>query len=61
MLLKCWILLSFFLFSADARKELPFADGKFVKNEVELQILDLLGPKTADDLIKPAKGKVCPF
>lgn len=53
------ILLIFF--SAEARKELPFADGKFIKNEVELQILDLLGPKTADDLIKPAKGKVCPL
>lgn len=41
-----------------ARKELPFADGKFIKNEVELQVLDLLGPKTADDMIKPSKGKV---
>lgn len=45
-------------FAADARKELPFADGKFIKNEVELQLLDLLGPKTADDMKKPSKGKV---
>lgn len=45
------------LLMAEARKELPFADGKFIKNEVELQILDILGPKTADDMIKPAKTK----
>lgn len=43
---------------ADARKELPFADGKFIKSEVELQLLDLLGQKTADDMVKPSKGKV---
>ncbi|KFM68600.1 putative glutamine--tRNA ligase, partial [Stegodyphus mimosarum] len=45
------------LLMAEARKELPFADGKYIKNEVELQILDILGPKTAEDNIKPNKAK----
>ncbi|XP_035223121.1 glutamine--tRNA ligase-like [Stegodyphus dumicola] len=45
------------LLMAEARKELPFADGKYIKNEVELQILDILGPKTAEDNIKPTKAK----
>lgn len=35
---------------ATVRKKLKFADGKSVKNEVDLQILDLLGPKTDADL-----------
>ncbi|RVE45973.1 hypothetical protein evm_009376 [Chilo suppressalis] len=40
------------------RTELPWADGKAVKNEVDVQILDLLGPKTEADLAplpKPEK------
>lgn len=32
------------------RKRLKFADGKFIKNEVDLQLLSLLGPKTEADL-----------
>ncbi|CAG4964530.1 unnamed protein product [Parnassius apollo] len=32
------------------RAELRWADGKAIKNEVDIQILDLLGPKTEADL-----------
>lgn len=32
------------------RKKLKFADGKSIKNEVDLQLLSLLGPKTEADL-----------
>uniref|UniRef100_A0A2R5LM75 Probable glutamine--tRNA ligase n=1 Tax=Ornithodoros turicata TaxID=34597 RepID=A0A2R5LM75_9ACAR len=35
---------------AEARKKLRFAEGKFIKNEVDLQVLHLLGPKTEADL-----------
>ncbi|XP_063379722.1 probable glutamine--tRNA ligase isoform X1 [Cydia fagiglandana] len=44
------------------RADLPWADGKAIKNEVDVQILDLLGPKTEADLApapkpeKKAKG-----
>ncbi|XP_048738794.2 glutamine--tRNA ligase-like [Ostrea edulis] len=41
----------------EARSKLKFADGKIVKNEVDMQVLDLLGPKTEADLEKPAKQK----
>lgn len=37
------------------RSDLPWADGKAIKNEVDVQILDLLGPKTAADLAPPPK------
>ncbi|KAK9736174.1 tRNA synthetases class I (E and Q), anti-codon binding domain [Popillia japonica] len=37
------------------RSELPWADGKAVKNEIDLQIFDLLGPKTDADLAPPPK------
>lgn len=33
----------------EVRKELKWADGKAIKNEVDLQVLDLLGPKTEED------------
>ncbi|XP_018321303.1 probable glutamine--tRNA ligase [Agrilus planipennis] len=33
------------------RSEIPWADGKAVKNEIDLQIFDLLGPKTEADLV----------
>jgi glutaminyl-tRNA synthetase len=33
----------------EVRQELKWADGKAIKNEVDLQVLDLLGPKTEDD------------
>lgn len=36
--------------------KLKWADGKAVKSEVDLQILDLLGPKTEEDLAPPKKG-----
>lgn len=32
------------------RSDLPWADGKAIKNEVDIQIFDLLGPKTGADL-----------
>lgn len=32
------------------RADLPWADGKAIKNEVDVQILYLLGPKTEEDL-----------
>ncbi|KAL0839596.1 hypothetical protein ABMA28_016282 [Loxostege sticticalis] len=37
------------------RVDLPWADGKAIKNEVDVQILDLLGPKTEADLAPPPK------
>ena len=39
----------------NVRKALPWADGKAVKSEIDVQILDLLGPKTDSDLAPPAK------
>lgn len=39
----------------EVRGLLPWADGKAVKNEVEVQIFDLLGPKTEADLAPPPK------
>ncbi|KAF5288075.1 hypothetical protein FQR65_LT12125 [Abscondita terminalis] len=35
--------------------ELPWADGKAVKSEIDVQVLDLLGPKTETDLAAPPK------
>lgn len=37
------------------RAALPWADGKAVKNEVDVQVLDLLGPKTEADLLPAPK------
>jgi glutaminyl-tRNA synthetase len=37
----------------DAKVALKWADGKAVKNEIDMQLLNLLGPKTEEDL-KPA-------
>ncbi|VDI54570.1 Hypothetical predicted protein [Mytilus galloprovincialis] len=45
------------LIMSEARNKLKFADGKIIKNEVDMQILDLLGPKTDADLAKPVKQK----
>lgn len=39
------------------RTELPWADGKAIKSEVDIQILDLLGPKVEADLAPVAKDK----
>lgn len=33
----------------DARQQLKWADGKAIKNEVDMQVLDILGPKTEED------------
>ncbi|XP_972452.2 probable glutamine--tRNA ligase [Tribolium castaneum] len=37
------------------RAKLPWADGKAVKSEIDVQIFDLLGPKTEEDLAPPPK------
>uniref|UniRef100_A0A4W6ES60 Glutamine--tRNA ligase n=1 Tax=Lates calcarifer TaxID=8187 RepID=A0A4W6ES60_LATCA len=45
----------------EARSALKWADGKVIKNEVDMQVLHLLGPKTEADLEKkpkPQKAKV---
>ncbi|XP_034287597.1 glutamine--tRNA ligase isoform X1 [Pantherophis guttatus] len=39
----------------EARSKLKWADGKIIKNEVDLQVLNLLGPKTEADLEKKSK------
>ena len=41
----------------DVRKGLKWADGKAIKNEIDVQILDLLGPKTEADLAPVPKVK----
>jgi len=40
---------------AEVRKTLKWADGKAVKSEIDVQVLDLLGPKTEVDLAPPPK------
>ncbi|XP_074861719.1 glutamine--tRNA ligase isoform X2 [Carettochelys insculpta] len=46
------------LLIGEARSRLRWADGKSIKNEVDLQVLHLLGPKTEADLEKkPKAGK----
>lgn len=39
----------------EIRAQLPWADGKHVKSEIECQLFDLLGEKTAADLAPPPK------
>uniref|UniRef100_A0A671WXF8 Glutamine--tRNA ligase n=1 Tax=Sparus aurata TaxID=8175 RepID=A0A671WXF8_SPAAU len=43
------------LLMGEARSALKWADGKVIKNEVDLQVLQLLGKKTEADLEKKAK------
>jgi glutaminyl-tRNA synthetase len=43
------------LLMAEVRKALKWADGKAVKSEIDVQIFDLLGPKTEADLAPPPK------
>ena len=43
------------LLMAEVRKGLKWADGKAVKSEIDVQVLDLLGPKTEADLAPPPK------
>ena len=45
------------LIMSEIKKLLKFADGKAVKAELDRQILELLGPKTEQDLAKPVKEK----
>ncbi|CAB4027783.1 glutamine--tRNA ligase, partial [Paramuricea clavata] len=42
---------------AKARAELKWADGKALKAELDMELLDLLGPKTEDDMKKPKSEK----
>lgn len=41
----------------EVRKQLPWADGKAIKNEVDSQILDILGAKNEADLAPVQKQK----
>ncbi|XP_073425693.1 glutamine--tRNA ligase-like [Dendrobates tinctorius] len=43
------------LLMGEARHGLKWADGKIIKNEVDMQVLHLLGPKTEADLEKKPK------
>uniref|UniRef100_A0A4W3K0V9 Glutamine--tRNA ligase n=1 Tax=Callorhinchus milii TaxID=7868 RepID=A0A4W3K0V9_CALMI len=47
------------LLMGEVRTALKWADGKIIKNEMDLQVLNLLGPKTEADLEK--KPKVSSF
>ena len=40
-----------------SRTRIPFVDGQKLKNALDLEILELLGPKTEQDLAKPKKDK----
>lgn len=39
------------------RASLPWAESRKVKEEIDLQILTLLGPKREEDFVKPSKTK----
>ncbi|KAK5984232.1 tRNA ligase class I catalytic domain protein, partial [Trichostrongylus colubriformis] len=41
----------------EIRSLLPWADGGYVKKEVDLRILELLGPKTIDEMVPKKKVK----
>ncbi|KAK6020951.1 glutamine--tRNA ligase, non-specific RNA binding region part 2, partial [Ostertagia ostertagi] len=41
----------------EIRSLLPWADGGYVKKEVDLRILELLGPKTIDEILPRKKAK----
>ncbi|XP_071495236.1 glutamine--tRNA ligase-like [Diadema antillarum] len=43
------------LLISEVRQKLKWADGKAIKNEVDMQVLILLGPKTEADMTKPGK------
>uniref|UniRef100_A0A8C8IH47 glutamine--tRNA ligase n=1 Tax=Oncorhynchus tshawytscha TaxID=74940 RepID=A0A8C8IH47_ONCTS len=45
------------VFTGEARGGLMWADGKMIKNEVDMQVLHLLGPKTEADLEKKPKAQ----
>ncbi|GAU91733.1 hypothetical protein RvY_03935-2 [Ramazzottius varieornatus] len=42
----------------DARKSIPWVEGKRLKDELDKQLEKLLGPKTAEDNERPAKKRV---
>jgi len=44
------------LLMQDVRKDLKFVDGKMLKSEVDVQLLDILGPKTEEDKKPPSKA-----
>lgn len=46
------------LLMQEVRSILKWADGKLIKSEVDVQVLDLLGPKTEADLAPAPKVKV---
>lgn len=46
------------LLMQDVRSQLKWADGKCIKSEVDVQVLNLLGPKTEADLAPVPKVKV---
>ena len=45
------------LLMGEVRKELMWADTKAVKYEIDMQVLDLLGPKTEEDMKPASKQK----
>ncbi|KAM6977285.1 glutamine--tRNA ligase [Aplochiton taeniatus] len=45
------------LLMGEARGALKWADGKIIKNEVDMQVVHLLGPKTEADLEKKPKAQ----
>ncbi|CAL8325305.1 unnamed protein product [Merluccius merluccius] len=47
------------LLMGEARASLKWADGKIIKNEVDVQVLHLLGAKTEADLEKKMKTSKC--
>ena len=42
-------------FAGEVRALLPWGDGGYIKKEVDLRMLELLGPKTEADLAPPKK------
>lgn len=42
--------IKFWVISAEVKQFMKWADGALVKNEVDAQILELLGPKTVEEL-----------
>lgn len=45
---------------AEVKAKLPWADGKAVKSEVDVQVFDILGPKNEVDLAPPSKQEKKP-
>ena len=45
------------LLMGNVRNKLKWADGKAVKHEIDMQVLNILGPKTDEDLAPVKKQK----